>query len=62
MTLAPRATVRVHTGVGRDTRKDVHQDRPSYVWNNSGDTATPRNDCGRLVDAVSWGHDRGHRH
>ncbi|MEU8976638.1 lamin tail domain-containing protein [Streptomyces monashensis] len=59
--LAPRATVRVHTGIGRDTRSDLYQDKRNYVWNNNGDTATLRNDRGRTVDTVSWGRDR-HRH
>ncbi|MEU1466315.1 lamin tail domain-containing protein [Streptomyces sp. NPDC005727] len=56
-----RATVRVHTGVGQDTRRDLFQDRRAYVWNNDYDTATLRNDRGRFVDDVSWGHHRGHR-
>ncbi|MGQ4331115.1 lamin tail domain-containing protein [Streptomyces hayashii] len=60
--LAGRATVRVHTGVGRDTRTDLYQDRRAYVWNNDRDTATLRNDHGRLVDDSSWGHRRGGRH
>ncbi|MEU1465504.1 lamin tail domain-containing protein [Streptomyces sp. NPDC005727] len=58
-----RATVRVHTGIGRDTRTDLFQDRRAYVWNNDHDTATLRNDRGRFVDDASWGrHHRGHRH
>ncbi|MEH0589799.1 lamin tail domain-containing protein [Streptomyces sp. B21-106] len=58
--LAGRATVRVHTGVGRDTRTDLYQDRRAYVWNNDYDTATLRNARGRLVDDESWGHRRHH--
>ncbi|MER5584624.1 lamin tail domain-containing protein [Streptomyces asoensis] len=58
--LAGRATVRIHTGVGRDTRTDLYQDRRAYVWNNDRDTATLRNDRGRLVDEESWGHRRHH--
>jgi hypothetical protein len=62
--LAGRATVRVHTGEGRDTRTDVYRDRRAYVWNNDHDhdTATLRNDHGRFVEAASWGHRRGGRH
>ncbi|KUM96195.1 hypothetical protein AQI95_42710 [Streptomyces yokosukanensis] len=60
--LAGRATVRVHTGIGRDTRTDLYQDRRTYVWNNNGDTATLRTDRGRVDDRVSWGRDRSHRH
>ncbi|MEV5477377.1 lamin tail domain-containing protein [Streptomyces sp. NPDC052207] len=54
--LAGRATVRVHTGIGRDVRTDLYQDRRAYVWNNDTDTATLRNQRGRTVDSISWGH------
>ncbi|MFF7747521.1 lamin tail domain-containing protein [Streptomyces sp. NPDC007960] len=53
--LGGRSTVRVHTGIGRDTYRDVYQDRRNYVWDNRSDTATLRNDDGRFVDEVSWG-------
>ncbi|MGW1538172.1 lamin tail domain-containing protein [Streptomyces aureus] len=53
--LAGRATVRVHTGYGRDSRTDLFQDRRAYVWNNDRDTATLRNDHGRFIDDASWG-------
>ncbi|MGW3449406.1 lamin tail domain-containing protein [Streptomyces sp. NPDC001076] len=53
--LAGGATVRVHTGEGRDTRTDLYQDRRSSVWNRDADTATLRNDRGRYVDSASWG-------
>ncbi|WSQ06358.1 lamin tail domain-containing protein [Streptomyces sp. NBC_01231] len=59
--LAGRASVRVHTGEGRDTRTDLFQDRRAYVWNNDHDTATLRNDHGRFVDESSWGRERHHR-
>ncbi|MEU3613948.1 lamin tail domain-containing protein [Streptomyces sp. NPDC006872] len=58
--LAPRATVRIHTGEGRDTRSDLFQDRRREVWGNRADTATLRNDRDRFVDEESWGHDRHH--
>ncbi|MEH0557325.1 lamin tail domain-containing protein [Streptomyces sp. B21-101] len=60
--LSGRATVRIHTGEGRDTRTDLYQDRRAYVWNNDHDTATLRNDHGRFVDDESWGHRRGGHH
>ncbi|MEV5953933.1 lamin tail domain-containing protein [Streptomyces sp. NPDC051987] len=53
--LAGGATVRVHTGEGRDTRTDLYQDRSASVWNHDADTATLRNDRGRYVDSASWG-------
>jgi hypothetical protein len=61
--LAAHASVRVHTGVGRDTARDVYQDRRDYVWDNHADTATLRDNRGHVVDTESWGHrgdDRGH--
>ncbi|MEV0489954.1 lamin tail domain-containing protein [Streptomyces atratus] len=60
--LVGRATVRVHTGYGRDTRADVYQDRGDYVWGNHSDRATLRNDRGRAIDTESWGRDRDHRY
>ncbi|MFD8423256.1 lamin tail domain-containing protein [Streptomyces sp. NPDC059668] len=59
-----RSTVRVHTGIGRDTYRDVYQDRRNYVWDNRSDTATLRNDHGRFIDDASWGgrHHRGGGH
>lgn len=56
--LAARATVRIHTGEGRDTRTDLFQDRRHYVWDNHSDTATLRNGYGRVIDEASWGNDR----
>ncbi|MEU9865049.1 lamin tail domain-containing protein [Streptomyces sp. NPDC047971] len=51
-----RATVRIHTGEGRDTRTDLFQDRRNYVWDNNRDKATLRDDRGRVVDTKSWGN------
>ncbi|MFD6279046.1 lamin tail domain-containing protein [Streptomyces sp. NPDC060209] len=53
--LAGRATVRIHTGVGRDTRTDLFQDRRAYVWDNNSDTATLRDARGHTVDTETWG-------
>ncbi|MGW7486626.1 lamin tail domain-containing protein [Streptomyces sp. NPDC054786] len=52
--------VRVHTGIGRNNRWDVFQDRRDYVWDNHRGTAVLSNDHRRIVDTESWGH--GHRH
>lgn len=54
--LAGHQKVRVHTGIGRDTVRDVYQNRRAYVWNNYRDTATLRNNHGRVIDTESWGH------
>ncbi|MFF9128102.1 lamin tail domain-containing protein [Streptomyces sp. NPDC014889] len=51
------ATVRVHTGVGRDTRADLFQDRHHQIWDRR-DTATLRNERGRVVDTNSWNDNR----
>ncbi|MGW2803194.1 lamin tail domain-containing protein [Streptomyces sp. NPDC001269] len=56
--LSGRATVRIHTGIGRDTRTDLFQDRRAYVWNNDSDTAILRNQRGGTIDSVSWGRHR----
>ncbi|WP_425274779.1 hypothetical protein [Streptomyces viridosporus] len=56
-----RAAVRIHTGVGRDTRTALFQDRHPYVWDKRSDTATLRNDRGRFIGDYSWGRHRGNR-
>ncbi|MFH9828233.1 lamin tail domain-containing protein [Streptomyces bobili] len=60
--LAGRATVRIHTGEGRDTRTDLYQDRSRHIWDNRSDAATLRNHHDRIVDKESWGtgHHGGH--
>ncbi|WP_406491941.1 lamin tail domain-containing protein [Streptomyces sp. NBC_00846] len=55
--LAGRSSVRVHTGIGRDTDRDVYQDLRRHVW-DACDTATLRDANGRRVDSKSWGRDR----
>ncbi|ARE79456.1 hypothetical protein B6R96_36130 (plasmid) [Streptomyces sp. Sge12] len=56
--IGSRATIRIHTGNGRDTRTDLFQDRRDYVWDNRSDTAILRDDRGRTVDTESWGRRR----
>lgn len=61
--LAGRSAVRVHTGLGRDTRTDLYQDRRFPVWADRSDSATLRNERGRVIDSVSWGsHRNADRH
>ncbi|MFI5805115.1 lamin tail domain-containing protein [Streptomyces sp. NPDC051561] len=50
-----RSSVKVHTGYGHDRYGHVYQDRSRYVWDNYSDTATLRNNKGRVIDRVSWG-------
>jgi hypothetical protein len=54
LALAAGRAVRVHTGSGSNTRRHVFWGQSSYVWNNSGDTATLRNAAGRVVDTCTW--------
>ncbi|MFC9914632.1 lamin tail domain-containing protein [Streptomyces sp. NPDC059862] len=59
--LEGRSTVRIHTGVGRDTEADLYLDRRREVWDNRSETATLRDDRGRFVDDYAWGDDRDRR-
>ncbi|MFG2985592.1 lamin tail domain-containing protein [Streptomyces sp. NPDC048258] len=53
-----RSSVKVHTGQGRDTHRDVYQDRRHQIWDER-DTATLRDNRGNVIDTESWGR-RGH--
>ncbi|MET8297597.1 lamin tail domain-containing protein [Streptomyces sp. NPDC005180] len=55
-----RSSVKVHTGNGRDTHRDVYQDRRRQIWDER-DTATLRDNRGNVLDSQSWGR-RGHHH
>lgn len=52
--LAAGATATVHTGSGRGTARRLFWGSSSYIWNNSGDTATLRNARGALVQRCSY--------
>ena len=52
--LRAHGTVRVHTGSGRDTQRNLFQDRRAYVWNNDGDTAILRGPAGNTRDRCSY--------
>ncbi len=43
--------------MGRDTRNDLFQDRRNQIWDRR-DTATLRNERGRVVDTSTWNNDR----
>lgn len=60
LVLGGHSAVKVHTGKGKDTLRDVYQDRTNYVWDQR-DAATLRNDHGRILDSQSWGH-KGNGH
>ncbi|WP_328303334.1 lamin tail domain-containing protein [Streptomyces sp. NBC_00435] len=58
--LEGRSSVKVHTGQGRDTRRDVYQDLRHQIWDER-DTATLRDSRGNVIDTESWGS-RGRHH
>ncbi|MFG2532153.1 lamin tail domain-containing protein [Streptomyces sp. NPDC048516] len=47
--------IRVHAGSGHGNHRDVYQDRRACVRDNTGDTATLRNDHSRAIDAAIRG-------
>lgn len=51
--IAGKKSVRVHTGVGRDTIRDVYQDSRSYIWDNK-ETAVLRDSHKHLIDSKRW--------
>jgi Lamin Tail Domain len=51
--LAGNRSVRVHTGMGRDTARDVYQDSRSYIWDNK-DTATLRDSHHHVIASKHW--------
>ncbi|GHB51749.1 hypothetical protein GCM10010347_21950 [Streptomyces cirratus] len=59
--LASGHSVKVHTGQGHNTRSDVYQNRRQQIW-DARDTATLRDDRGRVIDTESWGGRQGSRH
>ncbi|KIF77490.1 hypothetical protein QR77_33850 [Streptomyces sp. 150FB] len=55
--LAGNQSVRVHTGTGRNTARDVYQGSRLYIWDNT-DTATLRDAHKHVVDSKHWGRGR----
>jgi hypothetical protein len=53
-TLKPGQTVRIRTGHGHDGAHNLYQDSGSYIWNNTGDTATLKAGNGKRVDRCSY--------
>lgn len=58
VTLRGHQSVRVHTGVGRDSGRDLYQDRRSAVFERRGDSATLRDARGHVMDTDAWGRGR----
>ena len=53
-TLAPNATVEVHAGSGSNTASDLYWGSGTYVWNNTGDTATLRDASATLIGSCTY--------
>jgi hypothetical protein len=52
--LKAHAAVKIHTGSGSDTAKNLFWDSTQYIWNNDGDTATVDNSNGTKVDSCTY--------
>lgn len=52
--LAPNASVTLHTGGGEDTTSDRYWGASSAIWNNGGDTVTVTNATGTVVMSKSY--------
>lgn len=52
--LAPGATVTLHTGHGTNTATNRYWGSGNYIWNNTGDKAILRNQAGSLIDSCAW--------
>ena len=55
LSLAPGASVTVHTGTGTNSGSHRYWGLSNYVWNNSGDIATLKNSSGVFADSCKWG-------
>ncbi|MBE2198488.1 MAG: lamin tail domain-containing protein [Anaerolinea sp.] len=53
-TLAAGAQVRVWTKVGVNTQTDLYYNSSQAIWNNTGDTATLRNNANQVVSVCSY--------
>lgn len=54
LTIAPRATVYVHTGRGGNTAAHRYWGSGNYIWNNTNDTATLRDRANRTIATCAW--------
>jgi|GEM_PF-2360767 len=58
-TLAAGKTVRVHTGKGLNSSSDLYARSGSFIWNNTGDTATVRNSFGSIASTCKYPNTSG---
>jgi hypothetical protein len=54
--LKPGRSVRLHTGKGNNTARDLYWRQNWYVWNNTGDKALLKNKGKVTVDVCKWGN------
>lgn len=52
--IKPHGYVKIHTGKGTNTQTDRYWGKAWYVWNNTSDTATVRDNRGRLLDRCTY--------
>ena len=58
--LGPGHSVRLHTGKGRNTRRNLYWRQGWYVWNNTGDRATLKTRARVRIDVCHWGDGSGY--
>jgi hypothetical protein len=52
--LGAHSYVKIHTGKGSRTQADRYWGLSWYVWNNTGDTATLKDNNGHVIDRCSY--------
>jgi hypothetical protein len=57
--LRPGSSVRLHTGKGQNTRRNLYWGSGWYIWNNTGDKALLKNRAGVRIDVCRWGNGPG---
>lgn len=52
--LKPGATITLRSGTGRNTSSTLYWQKPTYIWNNTGDDAVLRTGSGALVHKCTY--------
>jgi Lamin Tail Domain len=53
-TIGGHGYLKIHTGTGSDTQTDRYWGLSWYVWNNTGDTATLKDNHGNVISRCSY--------
>ncbi len=53
-TLEPGKSVKIHTGTGNDTEKDLYWNWNEPIWGHIADLAYLYNESGELIDSYQW--------